>query len=80
VAAEVTSRFGDAFGPAATVLATLSDQALYSTEWPVDEAGAHLAWDTQRRLYGDLRSSVGQRDKARALLLVGPSPARGGPR
>ncbi len=79
VAAEVTSRFGDAFGPPATVLATLSDQALYSTEWPVDAAGAHLAWDTQRRLYSALRSSAGQRDRARALLLVGPSPARPGP-
>ncbi len=79
VAAEVTSRFGDAFGPPAGVLADLADQALYSTEWPVDEAGARLAWDTQRQLYGALRSSLGQRDRARALLLVGPSPARPGP-
>jgi hypothetical protein len=79
VAAEVALRFGDAFGPPAGVLADLADQALYSTEWPVDEAGARLAWDTQRRLYGSLRSSVGQRDRARALLLVGPSPARPGP-
>jgi hypothetical protein len=79
VADEVTSRFGDAFGPPAGVLANLADQALYSTEWPVDEVGARLAWDTQRNLYGALRSSVGQRDRARALLLVGPSPARPGP-
>ena len=60
------------------MLAKLADQALYSTEWPVDEAGARLAWDTQRQLYGALRSSLGQRDKARALMLVGPSPARPG--
>ena len=79
VATEVTSRFGEAFGPPAGVLADLADQALYSTERPVDEAGARLAWDTQRQLYGALRSSVGQRDRARALLLVGPSPARPGP-
>jgi hypothetical protein len=79
VATEVTSRFGEAFGPPAGVLADLADQALYSTERPVDEAGARLAWDTQRQLYGALRSSGGQRDRARALLLVGPSPARPGP-
>jgi hypothetical protein len=79
VATKVTSHFGDAFGPPTGVLATLADQALYSTEWPVDDAGARLAWDTQRQLYGALRSSVGQRDRARALLLVGPSPARPGP-
>ncbi|MGA3220644.1 MAG: transglutaminaseTgpA domain-containing protein [Acidimicrobiales bacterium] len=79
VTAEVTSRFGDAFGPPTNVLADLADQALYSTEWPVDEVGARLAWDTQRQIYSALRSSVGQRDRARSLLLVGPSPARPGP-
>jgi hypothetical protein len=79
VAADVTDRFGEDFGPPARALAALADQALYSTEWPVDEAGAHLAWDTQRQLYGALRSSVSQRHRARALLLVGPSPVRAGP-
>ncbi len=79
VTSEVTSRFGDAFGPPTNVLADLADQALYSTEWPVDDVAARLAWDTQRQLYGALRSSLGQRDRARALLLVGPSPARPGP-
>ncbi len=79
VAGEVSSRFGEPFGPPAGVLAKLADQALYSTEWPVDEAGARLAWDTQRQLYGAMRSSVGQRDRARSLMLVGPSPVRPGP-
>jgi hypothetical protein len=78
VAAQVASRFGDDFGPPTKVLATLADQALYSSKWPVDEAGARRAWDTQRQLYGALWSSVGQRDKARALLLVGMSPVRAG--
>ena len=78
VAAEVTGRFGEDFEPPTRVLATLADQALYSTEWPVDEAGAHLAWDTQRQLYRALRSCLGQRDRARALLLVGTSPVRAG--
>ena len=84
VAAEVARRFGDDFGPPARVLATLADQALYSTEWPVDEAGAQLAWDTQRRLYGALRSSVGQREQGAGPPVGGArprsGPAPGGPR
>jgi hypothetical protein len=76
VVAEVANRFGEDFGPATNVVAALADQALYSTQWPVDEAGAQLAWDTQRQLYRALRTSVSQGDKAKALVLVGSSPAR----
>ena len=80
---EVTSRFGEAFGPPTNLLADLADQALYSTDWPVDEVGARLAWDTQRQLYGVLRSSLGQREQGPGAPPCGArAPARnpgGGP-
>jgi hypothetical protein len=73
---QLASRFGEDFGPPARVVASLADQALYSTIWPLDESGAQLAWDSQRQLCRRLRRQVGFRDRAQSLLLVGPGPAR----
>jgi hypothetical protein len=83
VAAQVADRFGEDLGPAVELVGTLADQALYSTELPVDPESARLAWQSQRRLYRSVRHSVPGRDRAHALLLVGTAPGRpedGGPR
>lgn len=76
VASQVADRFGEELGPAVRLVGTVADQALYCTEWPVDEASARLAWDSQRRLYRSVRHSTPGREKAHALLLVGSAPAR----
>jgi hypothetical protein len=76
VAAQVADRFGEDLGPAVELVGTLADQALYSTELPVDPESARAAWDSQRRLYRSVRHSVPGRDRAHALLLVGTAPGR----
>jgi hypothetical protein len=76
VVEQLASRFGDDFAPPARVVASLADQALYSTIWPLDESRAQLAWDSQRQLCRRLRRQVGYRERAQSLLLVGPGPAR----
>ena len=76
VAAQVADRFGEDLGPAVKLVGTLADQALYSTELPVDPQSARLAWESQRRLYRSVRHSVPGRDRAHALLLVGTAPGR----
>jgi hypothetical protein len=76
VVARVAGRFGQDFVRLARDIATLADQALYSTRWPVDGAQAKLAWESQHRLYRSLRRQVGRSQRTRALWLVGTSPAR----
>jgi hypothetical protein len=76
VAAQVADRFGEDLGPAVELVGTLADQALYSTELPVDPESAWAAWESQRRLYRSVRHSVPGRDRAHALLLVGTAPGR----
>jgi hypothetical protein len=76
VASQVAQRFGEDLGPAVSLVGTLADQALYSTQWPVDAASAQLAWVSQERVYRSVRHSVPGRDRANALLLVGTAPAR----
>ncbi|MGD0809313.1 MAG: transglutaminase-like domain-containing protein [Acidimicrobiales bacterium] len=76
VTAQVTDLFGEDLGPAVQLVGTLADQALYSTELPVDPEAARLAWESQRRLYRSVRHSLPGRDRAHALLLVGTSPGR----
>ncbi|HUC15278.1 MAG TPA: transglutaminase-like domain-containing protein, partial [Acidimicrobiales bacterium] len=76
VAAQVADRFGADLAPAVELVGTLADQALYSTELPVDAESARLAWESQRRIYRSMRHSVPGRDRARALLLVGTAPGR----
>jgi hypothetical protein len=76
VAAQVADRFGEDLGPAVRLVGTLADQALYSTELPVDPESARLAWESQRRLYRSVRHFVPGRDRAHALLLVGTAPGR----
>jgi len=76
VAAQVADRFGEDLGPAVELVGTLADQALYSTELPVDPESARAAWESQRRLYRSVRHSVPGRDRAHALLLVGTAPGR----
>ena len=73
---QVGDRFGDEFVPSARVLGELADQALYSTDWPLDRAAAQVAWSRQTTLRRDLRRQVSRRDRAQALLLVGPCPPR----
>jgi hypothetical protein len=76
VVERVADRFGDDFGPPTSLVAALADQALYSTRWPVDESRAQLAWHSQHVLRRRLRHQVGRRERAQALLMVGPSPPR----
>jgi hypothetical protein len=76
VAAQVVDRFGEDLGPAVELVGTLADQALYSTELPVDPESARAAWESQRQLYRSVRHSVPGRDRAHALLLVGTAPGR----
>ena len=76
VAIQVADRFGEDLAPAVELVGTLADQALYSTELPVDPESARAAWESQRRLYRSVRQSVPGRDRAHALLLVGTAPGR----
>jgi len=76
VLAQLATRFGEDFLPPAKVVGSIADQALYSTEWPVQDAQARLAWASQRQLRHRLRRCVGRRQRARALLYVGHAPAR----
>jgi hypothetical protein len=75
---EVQARFGDGAMEPARVVASVADQALYCTRWPVDDDRARLAWNCQHQLYQYMRRSVGRRCRARSLLLVGSAPARPG--
>ncbi len=76
VAVQVADRFGDELGPAVELVGTLADQAIYSTELPVDPESALAAWESQRQLYRSVRHIVPGRDRAHALLLVGNAPGR----
>jgi hypothetical protein len=76
VVEDVAERFGeDAAGPA-SLLASVADQALYSSRQPVEGSQAELAWKCQRDLYRYMRHSLGPRQRARALVRVGNMPAR----
>jgi hypothetical protein len=74
VAVQVADRFGEELGPAVELVGTLAEQALYSTELPVDPESALAAWESQRQLYRSVRHIVPGRDRAHALLLVGNAP------
>jgi len=76
VALQVAGTFGDDFAPATRTVGSLADQALYSARWPVDEAQAQLAWDSQDRLRRSLWRRAGWRARAKALLRVGNAPGR----
>jgi TgpA N-terminal domain/Transglutaminase-like superfamily len=76
VADQVADRFGEDFGPPTRFVGAAADQALYSTAWPVEEARAQNAWDSQRQLYKAMRHTVGFEAQAQALLRVGTAPAR----
>ncbi len=76
VADQVAERFGDDFGPPARFVGDAADQALYSTVWPLEEARARTAWDSQRQLYRAMRHTVGFEAAAQTLLRVGTAPAR----
>ncbi|GEM_PF-1756457 len=71
VVSQVASHFGEAAAPPARFVASVADQALYCTRWPLDEHWARLGWSTQQRLCRDLRQSVGRRRRLRSLVLVG---------
>ena len=76
VADQVAERFGADFGPPARFVGDAADQALYSTVWPLEEARARTAWDSQRQLYKAMRHTVGFEAAAQTLLRVGTAPAR----
>jgi len=76
VADQVAERFGENFGPPARFVGAAADQALYSTVWPLEEARARSAWDSQRQLYKAMRRTVGFEAAAQTLLRVGNGPAR----
>jgi hypothetical protein len=76
VAHRVGERFGGECGATVANVSSLADRALYSTRWPLDQASAEQAWQAQHALYRDVRARVGRRQRARALLAVGPAPAR----
>ena len=76
VADQVAERFGEDFGPPARFVGDAADQALYSTVWPLEEARARTAWDSQRQLYKAMRHTVGFEAAAQTLLRVGTAPAR----
>lgn len=76
LAHSVSERFGEESGARAADVSSLADRALYSTRWPLDQASAEQAWQAQHALYRDVRRKVGKRQRARALLAVGPAPAR----
>jgi hypothetical protein len=76
VADQVVERFGEDFGPPTRFVGSAADQALYSTVWPLEEARARSAWDSQRQLYKAMRHNLGFEAAAQALLRVGTAPAR----
>jgi hypothetical protein len=76
VADQVADRFGEDFGPPTRFVGAAADQALYSTVWPLEEARARTAWDSQRQLYKAMRHTVGFEAQAHALARVGTAPAR----
>lgn len=76
VADQVADRFGVDFGPPTRFVGAAADQALYSTAWPLEEAHARSAWDSQRQLYKAMRHTVGFEAAAQTLLRVGSAPVR----
>ncbi len=76
VADEVAERFGEEFGPPARFVGAAADQALFSTVWPLEEARARSAWDSQRQLYKAMRRTLGFEAAAQTLVRVGNAPAR----
>jgi len=76
VAEKITERFGTDFGPPARFVGRAADQALYSTVWPIEDARARSAWDSQRRLYKAMRRSLGYEVAAQSLMRVGNAPTR----
>lgn len=76
VADQVVGRFGDDFGAPTRFVGAAADQALYSTVWPLEDARARTAWDSQRHLYKAMRRTVGFEAAAQALLRVGNAPVR----
>ncbi len=76
VADQVAGRFGEDFGAPTRFVGEAADQALYSTVWPLEDARARTAWDSQRHLYKAMRRTVGFEAAAQALLRVGNAPVR----
>jgi hypothetical protein len=76
VADQVADRFGEDFGPPTRFVGAAADQALYSTAWPLEEARARSAWDSQRQLYKAMRHTVGFEAAAQTMLRVGSAPVR----
>jgi hypothetical protein len=76
VADRVAERFGEEFGPPTRFVGAAADQALFSTVWPLEDARARSAWDSQRQLYKAMRRTLGFEAAAQTLVRVGSAPAR----